>query len=59
MPNATIFIINGDDCDTQVVEFAAVSGRCPFVSDEIALPAGNHVVIFTVNAFAPMGRRAR
>lgn len=51
--NATIFIINGDDCDTQVVEYAVASGSCPFVSDEVALPAGNHVVIITVNSFAP------
>jgi hypothetical protein len=53
LPNATIFVINGDDCDTQIVEFAAASATCPFVATDVPLPAGNHVVIFTINDFAP------
>ncbi|MBM4113233.1 MAG: hypothetical protein FJ253_07640, partial [Phycisphaerae bacterium] len=52
-PNITMFILSGDDCDTQVTEFAAASPDCPFTSPDINLPAGNHVVIVTVNAFAP------
>jgi len=51
--NITLFLLNGDDCNTQVTEFAAASGDCPFSTPVILLPAGNHVFIVTVNAFAP------
>ncbi|MFO0872525.1 MAG: hypothetical protein U0575_00950 [Phycisphaerales bacterium] len=51
--NFTIFIINGDDCATQVVEYAMAGGACPFNSTEVVLPTGNHVVILSVNAIAP------
>lgn len=51
--NFTMFIINGDNCNTQITEFAAASGACPFISPDVALPPGNHIVILTVNSFAP------
>lgn len=54
-PNIAIFIVQGADCATQVPVFAGASGLCPFVTPTVALPPGNHVVIVTVNSFAPSG----
>ncbi|MDZ4831426.1 MAG: hypothetical protein SGJ09_14665 [Phycisphaerae bacterium] len=52
-PNIELFIVRGDNCATQVTLFNEVSGLCPFTSGEIPLPAGDHVAIVTVDAFAP------
>ncbi|MCA9284882.1 MAG: hypothetical protein KDA22_06700 [Phycisphaerales bacterium] len=52
-PNFTMFVIQGSDCATQETLFAAASGASPFVSGDLFVSAGNIVLIFTVNAFAP------
>ncbi|MFO0828930.1 MAG: hypothetical protein U0572_12385 [Phycisphaerales bacterium] len=54
-PNAELFILQGDQCPTQDVVFSATSSDCPLVSEAVPLPAGDHVVIVTVDAFAPAG----
>ena len=53
-PNITVFVLDGDDCATNQIVVAAVSGACPFVNS-VVLPAGAHLVVVTVNAFAPDG----
>lgn len=51
-PNITVFVLNGEDCATNQVVIGAVSASCPFVNSVI-LPPGAHLVVVTVNAFAP------
>ncbi|MCA9284883.1 MAG: hypothetical protein KDA22_06705 [Phycisphaerales bacterium] len=48
-PDLAVFLIEGDDCVTQVTQYSAIITSCPFVVDSqtlgFALPPGNHVFI--------------
>jgi len=52
--NFTIFVGQGATCPLNAV-VALASGTCPFVTPTVFLPAGDHLVVFTVNAFGEDG----
>lgn len=48
-PGFKLLVLEGVDCAAQTTRFAATFATCPFVSDPVALPAGDHVAVATLD----------
>ncbi len=53
VPDFTLDVLEGVECGAQATRYAASFGLCPFLSDPVALPPGDHVVVLSLGGRTP------